>query len=88
MNTSALLKGFFLFFFLDKKEPKNQGCGKIAKNGLARLNPPNSPLRGSNSGGFYGSFSHFFNALFPRPVLLVFNRNLFMQEISDWTHFR
>jgi hypothetical protein len=45
--------GFLPFFFLDEKEPKNQGCGKIAKNGFVRLNPPNSPAKaGSNSGGF------------------------------------
>jgi len=66
------LKGSFLFFFLDKKEPKNQGCGKIAKNGFVRLNPPNSPAFGrlKQRRLFNGSLHHFLSALFPRPVLL------------------
>jgi len=70
-------KGVFLFFFLDEKEPKNQGCGKIAKNGFVRLNPPNSPAFGvlKQRRLFSGSLHHFLSALFPRPVFSYSLRN-------------
>jgi hypothetical protein len=31
------VKNYCMFFCLDAKEPKNQGCRKIAKNLLGRL---------------------------------------------------
>jgi hypothetical protein len=82
-NASSCPTTNSLFFFLEKKEAKIQGCEKTAKNYSLRSSRTNSPARilicncvpGSNNARLLSAaqkdapLHNFFNAIFSRPDL-------------------